>query len=344
MSGPTSPEKGSSEKDSRLSAIGVAITCASRARKVELLAQLANGAPLESLSAFLSGAELRAGQTAVEDGVSRGFEVIPFSSHRYPAALRATTSPPPALFIRARERSFNFPSKMVSVVGTRAASVEMCQRTSVLGGHLARAEMCVVSGLALGIDGAAHRGALTASLSCSTIAVVAHGLERTYPPSHSSLADSIVERGGAIISEYPPGTEPLKHHFLERNRIVAGLSLGVVVIQAGERSGSLVTARFAAEYGRDVFVLEAEADDTRCSGGANLIEEGAIPIAGAREVLQEYGALPAESDTSDGGAWRTITVDEYLRMTGYSAAQVLRLEMEGRVLRLPGNRVSIMVD
>jgi DNA processing protein len=204
--------------------------------------------------------------------------------------------------------------------------------------------VCVVSGLALGIDGAAHRGALTAPGSCPTIAVVAHGLERTYPPSHTTLADSIVERGGAIISEYPPGTEPLKHHFLERNRIVAGLSLGVVVIQAGERSGSLVTARFAAEYGRDVFVLEAEDDDARCSGGANLIEEGAIPIAGAREVLQEYGALPAQSEANDGGPWRTMTVDEYLRMTGYSASQLLRFEMEGRVLRLPGNRVSVMVD
>lgn len=333
-----------SEKDSRLSAMCVAITCAPRARKVELLTQLVNGASLDSLSPYIPGPELRAGQAAVEEGISRGFDVIPYPSLRYPAALRATSLPPAALFVRAREHTFHFPSTMVSVVGTRAASVEMCQRTSILGGHLARAKVCVVSGLALGIDGAAHRGALTAPGSCPTIAVVAHGLERTYPPSHTTLADSIVERGGAIISEYPPGTEPLKHHFLERNRIVAGLSLGVVVIQAGERSGSLVTARFAAEYGRDVFVLEAEDDDARCSGGANLIEEGAIPIAGAREVLQEYGALPAQSDANDGGPWRTMTVDEYLRMTGYSASQLLRLELEGRVLRLPGNRVSVMVD
>lgn len=342
MSVQTSPEKSTSEKDFRLSAIGVAITCAPRPRKVELLAQLANGVSLESLSAYLSRAELRAGQVSVEEGNSHGFEAIPYSSARYPAALRAISLPPPALFIRAHERSFHFPSKMVSVVGTRAASVEMCQRTSVLTAHLARAGLCIVSGLALGIDGAAHRGALVASASCPTIAVVAHGLERTYPPSHTSLAEAIIDRGGAIISEYPPGTEPFKHHFLERNRIVAGLSLGVVVIQAGARSGSLVTARFAAEYGRDVFVLEAEADDAACCGGANLIEEGAIPIAGAREVLQEYGALPVDSDSNDGGGWRTMTVDEYLRMSGHSAAQLLRLEMERRVLRLPGNRVSVL--
>jgi DNA processing protein len=181
-------------------------------------------------------------------------------------------------------------------------------------------------------------------VECPTIAVVAHGLERTYPSSHTSLADTILERGGALVSEYPPGTEPLKHHFLERNRIVAGLSLGVVVIQAGERSGSLVTARFAAEYGRDVFVLEVEGADPACSGGAHLIEEGAIPIAGAREVLHEYGVLPAASESGAEGPWQTLAIEEYLRRTGHSAAKMLRLEMEGRVLRLPGNRVSVMLD
>jgi DNA processing protein len=330
--------------DARLSAIAVAITCASRVRKVQLLRTLVEGASLESLSEHLTVSELRAGEHAVEDSGVLGFEVIPYSSERYPSALRATSLPPAALFVRSREKPFAFPSKMVSIVGTRAASVEMCQRASVLGSRLAQANLCVVSGLALGIDGAAHRGALTTNVPCPTLAVVAHGLERTYPPSHTNLADSIVERGGALISEYPPGTEPLKHHFLERNRIVAGLSLGVVVIQAGERSGSLVTARFAAEYGRDVFVFEAEGDDRRCVGGANLIEEGAIPIAGAREVLSEYGALPTQSVSAGEGASKTMTVDEYLRMTGYSVGQMLRLEMEGRVLRLPGNRVSVMME
>jgi len=333
-----------SPSDARLSAIAVAITCASRVRKVQLLRTLMDGASLESLSEHLTLSERRAGEQAFEEGAALGLEVIPYSSQRYPSALRATSLPPAALFVRSREKPFAFPSKMVSIVGTRAASVEMCHRASVLGARLAQADICVVSGLALGIDGAAHRGALTANVPCPTLAVVAHGLERTYPPTHTNLADSIVERGGALISEYPPGTEPLKHHFLERNRIVAGLSLGVVVIQAGERSGSLVTARFAAEYGRDVFVFEAEGNDARCVGGANLIEEGAIPIAGAREVLSEYGALNPQSESAGDGESRIMTVDEYLRMTGYSAGKMLRLEMEGRVLRLPGNRVSVMME
>ena len=167
-----------------------------------------------------------------------------------------------------------------------------------------------MSGLALGVDGAAHRGALTATCGCPTIAVLAHGLDRVYPSSHSQLADSIVHQGGALVSEYPPGIEPLKHHFLERNRIIAGLSLGVVVVQAGERSGSLVTANYAADFGRDVFVLEGADGDSGFSGGARLIEDGAIPIAGAREVLEEYGVQNEAPVTGCASTWQTLSVAE----------------------------------
>ena len=332
------------DEEGRRCAVAVAVTCAPRARKVELVSALVEGADVETVAEHLTGAELRAGEDAVEQGRALGFDSISYWSSRYPEAVRASTFPPAALFIRSRMERFSFPERMVALVGTRSASVEMCQRASMLSGALAQSTLCVVSGLALGIDGAAHRGALTSDQPCPTLAVVAHGLERTYPPSHTTLADTIVERGGAIVSEYPPGTEPLKHHFLERNRIVAALSLGVVVMQAGERSGSLVTARFAAEYGRDVFVVEGEDGDARYSGGARLIDEGAIPIAGAREVLSEYGVVPATSDPSPDARWQTLAIDEYLRKTGYSASQMLRLEMEGRVLRLPGNRVSVMPD
>lgn len=332
------------DKEERRCAVAVAVTCARRSRKVELISALVEGADAATVADQLTSAELRAGEDAVEQARTLGFELIPYWSSRYPEPLRASTFPPAALFIRSRIEHFSFPERMIGIVGTRAASVEICQRASMLSAALARSKLCVVSGLALGIDGAAHRGALSSEESCPTLAVVAHGLERTYPPSHAALAATIIERGGAIVSEYPPGTEPLKHHFLERNRIVAALSLGVIVMQAGERSGSLVTARFAAEYGRDVFVVEGEDGDASYSGGARLIDEGAIPIAGAREVLSEYGVVPATSDPSPDTRWQTLAVDEYLRKTGYSASQMLRLEMEGRVLRLPGNRVSVMLD
>jgi DNA processing protein len=172
---------------------------------------------------------------------------------------------------------------------------------------------------------------------------VAHGLDRVYPSSHAPLAESILSKGGAVVSEYPPGTEPLKHHFLERNRIIAALALGVVVIQAGERSGSLVTARYAADFGRDVFVMESADGDPAFSGGSQLIDDGAIPVAGVREILEEYGITSLEDTGDQRGAWQTISLDEYRKRTGHSPAEILRLEMEGRVIRLPGNRVSVML-
>jgi DNA processing protein len=330
------------DETKRLS-VAVAVGVAPRLKRQQLLQQLAEGESFESLALYLSESELQAARDILDICKERAIEVIPYTSDRYPALLRASSSPPAALYVRARAERFAFPQKIVSVVGTRAASVEMCQRASLISLQLAQGGLCVASGLALGVDGAAHRGALTASTVSSTIAVVAHGLDRVYPSSHLQLADSIVEKGGALVSEYPPGTEPFKHHFLERNRIIAGLSLGVVVVQAGERSGSLVTAHYAADFGRDVFVLEGADGDTGFSGGARLIEDGAIPIAGAREVLEEYGVKSAEEGGDCSSSWQTLSIPEYLEKTGCSASQMLRLEMEGQVIRLPGNKVSVML-
>ena len=323
--------------------IAVAIGSVVRSKRQALLQQLAEGASLDALAEHLSESELRSANEILDLCHESSIEIIPYVSDRYPGLLRASGSPPAALYVRSRAETFVFPERMVSVVGTRAASVEVCQRASLMSAHLAQGELCVVSGLALGIDGAAHRGALTASTNCSTIAVVAHGLDRVYPSSHSRLADSIVEKGGALVSEYPPGTEPLKHHFLERNRIIAGLSLGVVVVQAGERSGSLVTANYAADFGRDVFVLEGADGDTGFSGGARLIEDGAIPIAGAREILEEYGVTSPHEGGDSSSSWQTLSLPEYMEKSGCSASQMLRLEMEGRVIRLPGNKVSVLL-
>jgi DNA processing protein len=152
------------------------------------------------------------------------------------------------------------------------------------------------------------------------------------------LADEIIEQGGALISEYPPGTEPLKHHFLERNRIIAGISQGVVVIQAGERSGSLVTARFGADFGRDVFVYDSGAQDMRHAGGDRMLEDGAIPCTGATEILREYGIDAEECLERVNG--EVVSVEAYLSQYRISMAELLRLELAGLVVRLPGNRVK----
>lgn len=321
----------------------IAVGIAPRTLKSQSIQHLADGGDLGAIEAHLPSTLQREARKIQERCAELSIQIIPYPSDRYPPLLRASTAPPAAIYLRSNVPTFSFPTKMVAIVGTRSASVEICQRTSLMSLQLAQHGLPVVSGLALGVDGAAHRGALNASSPCPTIAVVAHGLDRVYPSSHSPLADSILSKGGAIISEYPPGTEPLKHHFLERNRIIAALALGVVVVQAGERSGSLVTARFAAEFGRDVFVMENTDGDPAFSGGAQLIDDGAIPIAGAREVLEEYGVKSSTSEDTASASWQTLSLDQYRERTGYSASEMLKLELEGRVVRLPGNRVSVIL-
>ena len=223
----------------------------------------------------------------------------------------------------------------------RSASIDVCRRATEIAKDIAAAGITVVSGLALGIDGAAHRGALDSKIECATIAVLAHGLDRVYPPSHLGLAREIVSSGGIIISEYAPGVEPLKHHFLARNRIIAGLSRGVLVVQAGARSGSLVTANFAADYGRDVFVFDDNVPGDASSGGSSLIDQGAIAVRSARDILAEYGLAQSSEIFSDESAWTTTTLETFLNVTKLSSSELLKLELAGLLIRLPGNQVRV---
>jgi predicted Rossmann fold nucleotide-binding protein DprA/Smf involved in DNA uptake len=139
------------------------------------------------------------------------------------------------------------------------------------------------------------------------------------------------------VSEYPPGIQPLKHHFLERNRIVAGLARGIVVVQAGERSGSLVTANYAGDFGRDVFVFEGGPGDDRYRGSSRLCDDGAITIRGAARVLAEYGLSPQNEE----GEWTTISYQELSELTQGSMERALTWELEGSLVRLSGNRFSV---
>ncbi len=321
----------------------LALQCSalSRGDKQEVVRRVAEGSSFVELFTSL---ERRSGETLnlpdvepiLEMCTRCAIEVLPLSFPAYPELLRRTSSPPLALFVRSGEPLKSFPRDVISVVGSRAACVEVCHAASRLAHDLAYAGCTVVSGLALGVDGAAHRGALAGGGECPTIGVMAHGLDTIYPRSHEFLARSIVERGGILVSEYPPGIQPLKHHFLERNRIVAGLARGIVVVQAGERSGSLVTANYAADFGRDVFVLEGAQEDSRYLGSDRLCEEGAIPIRDAAQVLSEYGMLRAGQN----GAWVTISLEELSSRTGGSKERALTWELEGRLVRLSGNRFS----
>lgn len=204
---------------------------------------------------------------------------------RYPKALLHISDPPETIY-----HVGNLPSdgeKLVAIVGTRRATREGRDIAKNIACDLAKSGVVVVSGLALGIDGAAHEGALRSG--GKTIAVLGNGLQEIYPRTHERLGLEIFKSGGAIISEYPEGTEALPYHFLERNRIVSGLSEAVVVIEAPARSGSLVTAKCALEQGREVFVIPGPLGHPNYDGSYELIRNGARLVRNANDVLEDLG-------------------------------------------------------
>lgn len=309
------------------------------AARLQVLRRVLAEGSFSNVSSILNGRQRDVGKCTHDRCEQLGIDVVTVTDPRYPRALRYTDGAPLVLFLRGNNRGRAVPETSIGVVGTRAASVQVCQRASMIASDLVSAGFVVVSGLALGIDGAAHRGALEHECECPTVAVLAHGLDKMYPASHQGLASQIIASGGLLVSEYPPGTEPLKHHFLARNRIIAGLSRGVVIVQAGARSGSLVTAQFAVDFGRDVFIVSSESDDDRYCGGRLMVEQGAIEVSSAFEILREYGiARPASEGLT---ITREVSVVEAMRLLEASQVELLAMELRGEITRLPGNRVLL---
>jgi DNA processing protein len=203
-------------------------------------------------------------------------------------ALRETPSPPFGMYIKG-----NIPENAaasIAIVGTRRATPEGKNIARRFARGLASGGFCVVSGLAFGIDSAAHEGCLDAH--GATIAVLAGGLNDLYPRSNERLAENILKSGGGIISEYPLGTPPLPYRFLERNRIISGLSRGTVIVEAPLGSGSLATARYAVEANRDVFVVPGSITNSHFEGSHALIRQGAELVTSPEEILEAYGVVP----------------------------------------------------
>jgi DNA processing protein len=286
----------------------------------------------------------------------------------YPPLLALLPDAPPVLSVLGDAALLAAPA--VAIVGARNASAAGRRIAETLAEELAAKGLTVVSGLARGIDTAAHEGALRAG---ATIAVLPGGLDVPYPPENAALLSRIAERG-AVVTEAPVGTQPTHRHFPKRNRIIAGLSLGVVVVEAAHRSGSLITARLALEQGREVFAVPGSPLDPRCRGSNDLIRQGAHLVEGAEDVLEHLPAAPRSAPLFDparmsgdaGGLAETeadaldpppegpeeildliglspISVDEVLRRCHLSApelqAMLAALELEGRVQMLPGHRV-----
>jgi DNA processing protein len=220
---------------------------------------------------------------------------LPRSHALFPERLRAIFDPPPALYLRGAGEPELLARRAVAVVGARACSPYGAQVARMLGRELAGAGLVVVSGLARGIDGEAHRGVLDAD--GLTVAVLGCGIDRDYPASNAQLSRRI-EEGGLVVSEYEPGVEPAPWRFPARNRIIAGLSDAVVVIEARERSGALITADFALEEGREVFAVPGEITAALSAGTNALLKLGAAPLTSPQDVLDALGIERPEPEAS----------------------------------------------
>ena len=286
--------------------------------------------------------------------------VLTLFDRSYPARLKTIPDPPPLLYVSGTLSAQD--DVAVAIVGGRRATPSGRVVTEEIAKDLAGTGVTVVSGLARGIDAAAHRGALAGK--GRTIAVLGCGIDRTYPPEHQALRHSI-EANGAVLSELPIGSSPLSHHFPRRNRIISGLSLGVLVSEAATDSGSLITAKLALEQGRDVFAVPGSVKESACRGSNGLIKEGAKLIERAQDILDEIlpqidararAALRVEAarasshaplQREDGLVYEALSyearpVDMVIESTGLSAAKVaaslLSLELSGHVRQLPGQQ------
>lgn len=210
--------------------------------------------------------------------------IISFDHEHYPLRLKEIYDPPLVLFTQGNTSLLK--ASQIAIVGSRSASVSGREIAQVLSKDLALHNIVITSGLALGIDAAAHRGALCEKNR--TIAVVATGLDQVYPARHKGLAHDIIKSGGLIVSEFLPGTQPRAGHFPKRNRLISGLSLGVLVVEAELKSGSLITARYALEQNREVFAVPSSIENKQAKGCHWLIKQGAKLIEGYADILEEF--------------------------------------------------------
>jgi DNA processing protein len=342
--------------------VALSLLPSARRRAIHALSALPPGsldAPdaLELLVAFCAGDDSAAAGVAIRlleeadaalgRGAARGIRAVAVTEPAYPASLRAIADPPLVLWVSGRMEAFSLPA--VAIVGSRAASAVGLDAAERLGHDLAAAGVAVTSGLARGCDAAAHRGALAAG-GC-TIAVLGCGVDVVYPPEHRHLHERICS-DGAVVSELPPGTPPLPMHFPLRNRIISGLSRAIVVVEASERSGSLITAACALEQGRDVMAVPGSIANNRHRGCHALLRDGARLVEEASDVLDELrlpcGRVGSGRDADaedpvlaliareDGG------LDVLAERSGLDVATLLRrllaLELAGHVRRAPGGR------
>jgi DNA processing protein len=289
-----------------------------------------------------------------------GNAFIAWGSPEYPSLLAQVRGAPIGLFVRGQVAALHEPQ--LAIVGARNPTALGRETSEEFAAHLANCGLAITSGLAAGIDAAAHRGALRSN--GVTVAVCATGLEMVYPSDHRKLAEAVCERG-ALVSEFPPGIKPLKFHFPRRNRLISGLSLGTLVVEAALQSGSLITAKFAADQGREVFAIPGSIHNPLARGCHQLLRQGAKLVETAEDILAELGPLAAtlkplaarvnamegqgfpdgQLDKEykillDALGFEPTSVDQLVARTGFKAEAVasmlLILELDGRIAANPG--------
>ena len=318
------------------------------------LAQVVDSATAAALAAEPGGfaAQLEATLAWLAQDPQRR-DILTLADPHYPQALLATEDPPLMLYRMGVRGST--PARALAVVGSRNPTPQGLQNAHRFSKAFAEAGVTVVSGMALGIDGAAHQGALdgAGASALATIAVVGTGLDRVYPRQHLQLAHRIAERG-MIVSEYAIGTPPLPANFPRRNRLIAGLSQGTLVVEAALQSGSLITARLASEQGKEVFAIPGSIHSPHARGCHALLRQGAKLVESASDVLEDLRltlpaatAPPAAAEPPEGESpllaamgYDPIGLDPLIARTGIPApslqAQLMELELAGQVARLPG--------
>ncbi len=307
--------------------------------------------PVELAAAIERGPEPVLLQQTLAWIAEPGHALIAWDDADYPRSLLTISDPPPAFYYRGRRELLNRPS--IAIVGSRNATPQGVENAESFASALSGAGLTVVSGLALGIDTAAHRGGLSAH--GSSIAVIGTGPDRIYPATNFDLGHRLAAEGG-LLSEFAIGTPPLPANFPRRNRLLSGLAQGVLVVEATLASGSLITARFAAEQGREVFAIPGSIHSPFSKGSHRLIKEGAKLVETAQDVLEELGAMAPLAVTAargpdpavQGDAGRILEaighdpagVDVLAERTGLDAGAVavalVELELSGRVCALPG--------
>lgn len=308
-------------------------------------------APPAALAARLSGHDCRAEvEAALAWAAQPGNHLLTLADAGYPRALLSAADPPVLLYAKGDVGLLNRPA--LAIVGSRNATRQGETNAEAFAAALAGAGLTIVSGLAAGIDAAAHRGAI--DQEASTVAVIGTGIDRIYPARNEALTRAIAEKG-CIVSEFPLGTPPIAANFPRRNRLIAGLARGCLVVEAAQRSGSLITARLAAEAGREVFAIPGSIHSPQSRGCHALIRQGAKLVESAQDILEELrwenvvnpaavASVPeAETDPLLVALGRDpCDLDTLAQRSGLPAdallAGLLPLELDGRVAQLPGGR------